>query len=130
MEDKHKRRNRNRRYMINRTAIQQWSEHAPWIDNAQIEQDLIICRAFGFFFLHPSFLHFALTVLPIGSWSVKVSVCAPTNIGTQSIIRNIILFKSIFINRKLSCQPHVKQITQFLRLYVETICWQRFLNPY
>ncbi len=26
--------------MINRTAIQQWSEHAPWIDNAQIEQDL------------------------------------------------------------------------------------------
>jgi len=34
-------------------------------------------------------------MLPIGSWSVKVSVCAPTNIGTQSIIRNIILFKSI-----------------------------------
>ena len=31
--------------MINRTAIQQWSKHAPWIDNAQIEQDLIICRA-------------------------------------------------------------------------------------
>ena len=27
--------------MINRIAIQQWSEHAPWIDNAQIEQDLI-----------------------------------------------------------------------------------------
>ena len=45
MEDKHKRGNRNRRYMINRIAIQQWSEHAPWIDNAQIEQDLIICRA-------------------------------------------------------------------------------------
>lgn len=32
--------------MINRTAIQHWSEHVPWIDNAQIEQDLIICRAF------------------------------------------------------------------------------------
>ena len=31
--------------MINRIAIQQWSEYAPWIDNAQIEQDLIICRA-------------------------------------------------------------------------------------
>ena len=31
--------------MINRASIQQWSEHAPWIDNAQIEQDLIICRA-------------------------------------------------------------------------------------
>ena len=31
--------------MINRTAIQQWSKTAPWIDNAQIEQDLIICRA-------------------------------------------------------------------------------------
>ena len=30
--------------MINRTAIQQWSEYAPWIDNAQIEQDLIICH--------------------------------------------------------------------------------------
>ena len=31
--------------MINRTAIQQWSKCAPWIDNAQVEQDLIICRA-------------------------------------------------------------------------------------
>lgn len=31
--------------MINRIAIQQWSEHAPWINNAQIEQDLIKCRA-------------------------------------------------------------------------------------
>lgn len=31
--------------MINRASIQQWSENAPWIDNAQIEQDLIICRA-------------------------------------------------------------------------------------
>ena len=30
--------------MINRAAIQQWSEYAPWIENAQIEQDLIICR--------------------------------------------------------------------------------------
>lgn len=30
--------------MINRTAIQQWSEYASWIDNAQLEQDLIICR--------------------------------------------------------------------------------------
>ena len=33
--------------MINRTAIQQWSNHAPWIDNAQIEQDLIM-SCFGF----------------------------------------------------------------------------------
>jgi predicted nucleotidyltransferase component of viral defense system len=31
--------------MINRTSIQQWSDHAPWIDNAQLEQDLIICHA-------------------------------------------------------------------------------------
>lgn len=31
--------------MINRNAILLWSEHAPWIDNAQIEQDLVICRA-------------------------------------------------------------------------------------
>lgn len=31
--------------MINRNAIQQWSAAAPWADNAQIEQDLIICRA-------------------------------------------------------------------------------------
>ena len=33
--------------MINRIAIQQWSEYAPWIDNAQIEQDLIICQGCG-----------------------------------------------------------------------------------
>ena len=31
--------------MINRPAIIQWSQWAPWKDNAQIEQDLIICRA-------------------------------------------------------------------------------------
>lgn len=31
--------------MINRLAIQQWSANAPWVDNAQIEQDLVICRA-------------------------------------------------------------------------------------
>ena len=30
---------------FNRAAIQQWSKHALWIDNARIEQDLIICRA-------------------------------------------------------------------------------------
>ena len=45
MEIKHKHRYRIRGTMINRNAIQQWSEHAPWIENAQIEQDLIICRA-------------------------------------------------------------------------------------
>ena len=44
--------------MINRAAIQQWSNHAPWIDNAQIEQDLIICRALVdiFSFWHRSWL--------------------------------------------------------------------------
>ena len=26
-------------------TLQKWSNHTPWIDNAQIEQDLIICRA-------------------------------------------------------------------------------------
>lgn len=31
--------------MINRSDIIRWSENAPWKDNAQIEQDLIICRA-------------------------------------------------------------------------------------
>ena len=31
--------------MINRAAIIQWREHAPWSDNAQVEQDLIISRA-------------------------------------------------------------------------------------
>lgn len=31
--------------MINRAALTQWSEFVPWTDNAQVEQDLIICRA-------------------------------------------------------------------------------------
>ena len=44
--------------MINRTAIQQWSNHALWIDNAQIEQDLIICRALN------CFEHFNVLGLP------------------------------------------------------------------
>lgn len=31
--------------MINRAALTQWTSVAPWTDNAQVEQDLIICRA-------------------------------------------------------------------------------------
>ncbi|MCD8291880.1 MAG: nucleotidyl transferase AbiEii/AbiGii toxin family protein [Prevotella sp.] len=31
--------------MINRAALTHWSGYVPWKDNAQIEQDLIICRA-------------------------------------------------------------------------------------
>lgn len=31
--------------MINRAALTQWSNFVPWKDNAQVEQDLIICRA-------------------------------------------------------------------------------------
>ncbi len=31
--------------MINRAAITQWYNHAPWSNNAQVEQDLIISRA-------------------------------------------------------------------------------------
>lgn len=31
--------------MINRAALTQWSNFVPWTDNAQVEQDLLICRA-------------------------------------------------------------------------------------
>ncbi|MCI2088021.1 MAG: hypothetical protein LKK21_07245 [Prevotella sp.] len=31
--------------MINRAVLAQWSEFVPWTDNAQVEQDLIICGA-------------------------------------------------------------------------------------
>jgi predicted nucleotidyltransferase component of viral defense system len=31
--------------MIPQPAIKQWSEFFPWKNNAQIEQDLVICRA-------------------------------------------------------------------------------------
>ena len=31
--------------MINRAALTQWSNFVPWKDNAQVEQDLIICHA-------------------------------------------------------------------------------------
>lgn len=31
--------------MINRSALTQWSDFVPWKDNAQVEQDLVICRA-------------------------------------------------------------------------------------
>jgi predicted nucleotidyltransferase component of viral defense system len=30
--------------MIDKAAIQQWTLHAPWEENAQVEQDLVICR--------------------------------------------------------------------------------------
>lgn len=31
--------------MINRASIAQWRVTAPWNNNEQVEQDLIICRA-------------------------------------------------------------------------------------
>ena len=31
--------------MVNRASIMAWNEHAPWIEPAMVEQDLIICRA-------------------------------------------------------------------------------------
>lgn len=31
--------------MIPRNFIIEWRQHAPWISDAQVEQDLIICRA-------------------------------------------------------------------------------------
>ena len=31
--------------MIPEFAIREWSEHVPWTESGQIEQDLLICRA-------------------------------------------------------------------------------------
>jgi predicted nucleotidyltransferase component of viral defense system len=31
--------------MINRASLIQWRSQAPWVNNEQVEQDLIICRA-------------------------------------------------------------------------------------
>ncbi len=31
--------------MIPRADIIAWQEHAPWADEAQVEQDLVLCRA-------------------------------------------------------------------------------------
>lgn len=39
--------------MIPRDYITEWRSHAPWTDNAQVEQDLVICRALVNIFSHP-----------------------------------------------------------------------------
>ena len=31
--------------MIQRDYVTEWREHAPWVTDAQVEQDLVICRA-------------------------------------------------------------------------------------
>ena len=31
--------------MIPEFAIREWSEHVPWTEPEQVEQDLLICRA-------------------------------------------------------------------------------------
>ena len=38
--------------MIPRAFIQEWRQHAPWSQDAQLEQDLIICRALVEIFSH------------------------------------------------------------------------------
>ena len=40
--------------MIPQAYIQAWREHAPWPNPAQVEQDLIICRALCDFFNAPA----------------------------------------------------------------------------
>jgi len=39
--------------VIPRDYITEWRAHAPWADNAQVEQDLAICRALVNIFSHP-----------------------------------------------------------------------------
>jgi predicted nucleotidyltransferase component of viral defense system len=39
--------------MIPRAYINEWRSHAPWRSDAQVEQDLIICRALLEIFSHP-----------------------------------------------------------------------------
>lgn len=39
--------------MIFTKAIIQWSEHAPWIFQSQVEQDLVLSRALVLLFQNP-----------------------------------------------------------------------------
>lgn len=39
--------------MIPRDFITEWRAHAPWVQDAQVEQDLVICRALVVIFTHP-----------------------------------------------------------------------------
>ena len=39
--------------MIPRDYITEWRAHAPWVQDIQVEQDLIICRALVSIFSHP-----------------------------------------------------------------------------
>lgn len=39
--------------MIPRDYITEWRAHAPWVQDAQVEQDLVICRALVGIFTHP-----------------------------------------------------------------------------
>jgi hypothetical protein len=40
--------------MIPRDYITQWRASAPWVQDAQVEQDLVICRALVAIFTHPA----------------------------------------------------------------------------
>lgn len=39
--------------MIPKAYITEWREHAPWLQDLHVEQDLIICRALIALFSHP-----------------------------------------------------------------------------
>lgn len=82
--------------MINRTAIQQWSEHAPWIDNAQIEQDLIICRALVSIF-SDEFLASQLAFR--GGTALHSSIFHPSHV----IAKTLIWFRLLLDQSSQSC---------------------------
>ena len=39
--------------MIPRDYITEWRAHAPWVQDIQVEQDLVICRALVDIYSHP-----------------------------------------------------------------------------
>jgi len=43
--------------MIPRDYITEWRDQAPWVDDAQVEQDLVICRALIDIFSHETLRH-------------------------------------------------------------------------
>jgi len=73
--------------LIPQAYIQAWREHAPWPNPAQVEQDLIICRALCDLFNAPALagkiafrggtaIHKLLFRLPLRSWSAESSQLA------------------------------------------------------
>ena len=69
--------------MIPRDYITEWRAQAPWVQDIQVEQDLVICRAIVELFAHPAIYTEARNIASLNSSPISICVRQATRQGRR-----------------------------------------------